>query len=329
MNVISGWFWCFLLGLAAFCAGQGTVPKAAEKLAITIPSECTIQQSSVTLGLVCKIEGPAALCRQAEVLGLGSFATKGQILHVDRNTMLSRLASIGIQTFNIQFSGADVMTIKRKEAVVEPGQIVQAARDYLDKQLAGRGVASVNLVRMPARVVLNDPNAAMSLSCQMSRYQTPGAQKVTVTIQQPGQVVLQSEVAFAVRYKARHLVAAADIEAGATITSANVRVEEVESSVADTGSWKEPYGLIVRRKIAQGNVIHPDWLVAQEVPVLIRRNQQVLVQLNSAALTVSAPGQALDEGKIGDLIRVRRGQRPDERIIYCTIQPDGTVRPQI
>lgn len=63
--------------------------------------------------------------------------------------------------------------------------------------------------------------------------------------------------------------------------------------------------------------------------MLIRRNQQVLVQINSGALFVSAPGQALDEGKIGDLIRVRRGEKSEERIIYCTIQADGTVRPHI
>ncbi|MEN6306228.1 MAG: flagellar basal body P-ring formation chaperone FlgA [Anaerohalosphaeraceae bacterium] len=322
-------FGCGVLVLAAFCAGQGTASKLAEKLKITMPSEITIEQASVTLGSVCKIEGPVTLLNQACTLGLGSFVTKGQILYVDRNTMLSRLASAGIPAGSIEFAGAQIMTIKRKEAVVEPEQIVRAARGYLDKYLVGRNVVSVNLVRMPSLLVLNDPNAAMTLSCQMSRYQTPGTQKVTVTIQQPGQAILLSEVAFAVRYKTRRLVAAADMEAGTTVTSTNVRIEEVESSVADPGPWKEPYGLMVRRKIAQGNMIHSDWLAARESPVLIRRNQQVLVQLNTGALNVSAPGQALDEGKIGDLIRIRRGQRPDERIIYCTIQPDGTVRPQI
>jgi flagella basal body P-ring formation protein FlgA len=53
------------------------------------------------------------------------------------------------------------------------------------------------------------------------------------------------------------------------------------------------------------------------------------VQLDTGAMSLSASGQALDEGRAGELIRVKRGQRPDERIIYCTVQPDGTVRPQI
>ncbi len=329
MNRMQLMFGISVLGLAAFCAGQGVAAQPAGKIKITLPSESVSEQSSVSLGGVCKIEGPADLLEQVGAIGLGTFVAKGQVVFVDRNTILSRLASIGISADKVDFIGAEITAVKRRETVVEPERMVQAAREFLDKKLVGVPVSSIALIRTPSRVVLEDPNAVVNLSCQMSRYQTAGSQKVTVAVQQQGLTVSQVEVAFAVRYKVRQLVASQTIEAGTLITSDNIQIQDVESASPQNKNWKEPYGLIVRRKIAQGNVIHPDWLAPQQAPVLIRRNQHVLVQINSGALFVSASGQALDEGKIGDLIRVRRGEKSEERIIYCTIQPDGTVRPQI
>lgn len=329
MNRMRLSFGISLLGLAALCAGQGTAAPGNGKIKITLLPETIVEQSSVTLGLACRIEGPDDLLEQVRAIGLGTFVSKGQVVFVDRYTILSRLASIGIPADKIEFIGTDITSVKRKETVVEPDRMVQAARDFLDKKLVGIPVSSIALVKPPSRVVLEDPNAVVKLSCQMSRYQTAGSQKVTIAVQQQGLTVSQAEVAFAVRYKVRQLVASQAIEAGATISSENVQIQEIDSSVPQGPNWKEPYGLVIRRKIAQGNVIHPDWLVPQQAPVLIRRNQHVLVQINSGALFVSASGQALDEGKIGDLIRVRRGEKSEERIIYCTIQPDGTVRPQI
>lgn len=318
-----------LLDLVALWVGQGFAAPGGEKVRITMPPETIVEQSSVTLGLACRIEGPQDLAERAGVIGLGTFVSKGQVVFVDRYTILSRLASIGIPADKIEFIGTEMTAVKRKEAVVEPDRVVQAAREFLNQKLAGTPVSSITVVRTPSRIVLEDPNAVVTLSCQMSQYQTAGSQKVMVAVQQQGRTVSQVEVVFAVRYKVNQWVASQAIEAGAAITSDNVQVQETESSQPQGHSWKEPYGLIVRRKIAQGSVIHPDWLVPPQAPVLIRRNQQVLVQINSGALFVSAPGQALDEGKIGDLIRVRRGEKSDERIIYCTIQPDGTVRPHI
>lgn len=329
MNRMRLLFGISLLGLAAICAGQGAAAPGDGKIKITLSPETVVEQSLVTLGLACRIEGPDDLLEQVRAIGLGTFVSKGQVVFVDRCTILSRLASIGISADKIEFIGSEITSVKRKETVVEPERIVQAAREFLDRKLIGTPVSSLALIRTPSRIVLEDPNAVVNLSCQMSRYQTAGSLKVTVAVQQQGLTVSQVEVAFAVRYKVRQLVASQTIEAGTAITSENVQIQEAESSVPQGQGWKEPYGLVVRRKIAQGGVIHPDWLAPQQAPVLIRRNQQVLVQINSGALFVSAPGQALDEGKIGDLIRVRRGEKSEERIIYCTIQADGTVRPHI
>lgn len=318
--------WILTAGMAAWAAA---VPQAAGKLIITLNSDVRVDKNEVLLGQIATLAGPPELVEKAGKVGLGTLCTKGQILHTDRNTILSRLATTGIPLRQVELTGAEIAKIHKNEKYVESGQIEQTARLYLEKQLAGQKPDSMEMVGVPLPVVLNDPNINPQLSAKMSRYQTPGCRKVTIAVSQGDIPIAQREVVFAVQYQVRHAIAQRELIPGTVIQTSDVRIEQAKSSTPEPANWKEPFGLVVRRKIAENSKIHPEWVGPAEAATTVRRNQQVMVRLDTGAISLSAPGQALDEGRVGELIRVKRGQRPDERIIYCTIQPDGTVRPQI
>jgi flagella basal body P-ring formation protein FlgA len=305
------------------------LPQSGEKLCISLAEEVVADTAEVSLGQIATLTGPVELVDKAKRTALGTFSTKGQVLYADRNTILSRLASVGISAWQVELAGAKTTAVRRNETRIEPQRITGVAKAYLDKQLAGQKIALLAAVRAPSAVVLSEPNALVELTAQMSRYQTPGTKKITVTVNREGIPVAQREVAFAVQFQIRRAVAARNISLGTVIRSDDVRIEQVDSSVPEPAGWKEPFGLSARRQISEGAVIHPEWIGSANVPTLVRRNQQVMVQINTGAMSLSAPGQALDEGRVGELIRVRRGEKPDERIIYCTVQPNGTVCPQI
>jgi flagella basal body P-ring formation protein FlgA len=314
---------------AGMVASAVPVSQTTGKLLIKLNNDAMVDKNEVLLGQIATLTGPQELVEKAGAVGLGILSAKGQILYTDRNTVLSRLASIGITLPQVELTGAEITKIHKNEKCVESGQIEQTARLYLEQQLAGQKPDSMQMVAMPSPVVLNDPNMKHEISAKMSRYQTPGTRKVTIAVSQGGIPIAQREVVFAVQYRVRHVVAQRELLPGTVIQSPDVRIERVESSTPEPAGWKEPFGLVVRRKIAENARIHPEWVGPAEVAATVRRNQQVMVLLDTGAMSLSAPGQALDEGRVGELIRVKRGQRPDERIIYCTIQPDGTVRPQI
>jgi flagella basal body P-ring formation protein FlgA len=64
-------------------------------------------------------------------------------------------------------------------------------------------------------------------------------------------------------------------------------------------------------------------------PVLVKRQQQVILKIDTELLQISAHGEAMEDGRAGDLIRVRRGSRTtgDERFVVGRIMSDGSVQP--
>jgi flagella basal body P-ring formation protein FlgA len=318
--------WILTAGMFGLAA---QVPQADQKLIITLNKDVVVDESRVYLRQIAALSGPVELVQKTQNLEMGMFSVKGQVLQADQNTVLSRLASTGISLSQVQLLGAKIVEIRRNEKTVEPQQIIQTAQTYIEKQLEGQKVCFLQVIGSPSSVVLNDPNAPAQLSALMNRYQTPGAKKVIVTVVQNGVPIAQQEVQFAVRFWSHRAVALRDLLPQTVIQKEDVTIEQIESSIPDPAEWKEPFGLAVRRRISKGSAIHPDWLGSVEAPVLIKRNQPVLVQLDTGSMFLSATGQALDEGRAGELIRVKRGQKPDERIIYCMIRADGTVRPQI
>lgn len=318
--------WILTAGISGLA---GDVALTEQKLQVTLHPESVIKEDHVCLRHISALTGPDELVQKAGELTLGTFTAKGQVLYADRKTILSRLASAGILSRQVELIGAETAEIQRDEKTVPSQQIIDAARAYIDTQLEGQNVCTIQTVGTPPPVVLDDPNSPAELSAQMSRYQIAGAKKVTIAVIQNKVQIAQQEVIFAIRYKVRRAVAQRELLPGTVLGSQDIRIEQVESSVPQSADWKEPFGMTAKRRIPKDARIHPDWISPAAAPVLIKRNQQVLVQLDTGSMYLSAPGQALDEGHLGELIRVKRGQRPDERIIYCIIQADGTVRPQI
>ncbi len=323
------WMAIWIGAVAAIGVAQPESNSHPDRIKMILPMEIVVEGSQVCLSTLGTLEGPNSLTSPAAGLTLGTFTSKGQVLLIDHNTILSRLAGIGIDTSCVELAGAEVVKIKRKEIIIASDVIAQKAQNFLEPRLAGQKIASLTLVRPPMPMVLADSSTPAELSCEMSRYQTPGILKVDVAVSQNGRVYEHSEAVFAVRYTVRRAVALKDIDTGTQITPENVQMQEIHALSPEQKVEPEPYSLVARRRIIEGATVRSEWLVQPQAPVMIRRNQQVLVKVDTGGLFLSAPGQALDDGRVGDMIRIRRGQRPEEVTIYCMVQPDGTVRPQL
>ncbi|WP_198675576.1 flagellar basal body P-ring formation chaperone FlgA [Aliidiomarina sanyensis] len=81
-------------------------------------------------------------------------------------------------------------------------------------------------------------------------------------------------------------------------------------------------GKLVRRQLRQGAMVQEHML--QTAPV-IRRGERVQATVQGQGFEISREGEALDEGGIGDTIRVRIGAR---EILNGTVIGEGRVRVQ-
>jgi flagella basal body P-ring formation protein FlgA len=303
-------------------------PAAGGNLRIYLPSEKTVESETPLLGQTAMLIGDDVLVRKASAVSIGQFSTAGQLLLIDRPTVLSCLAAKGIMPGQVEFNGAETMRVKRNEKTIPAERFLTTARQYLEHQLADQKTASFKLFRPAQDYVLPGEMSGIHLTARMSS-QSRGMQRVTVAVLHEEVEIHHQDLLFAVQYERKRAVAAERIEAGAEIGPDDVKLEPFLSNLPEEDGVFLPYGMIAKRAIEAGKPIDPAVVELREAPVLIKRQQQVVLRIDSRLLQISAHGQAMEDGKAGDLIRVRRGSRAtnDERYVVGRVMQDGTVHP--
>jgi flagella basal body P-ring formation protein FlgA len=296
-------------------------------LRIYLPREMVVKGETIELSQIGILQGDGGVVEKAGRIGLGRFALGGQRIVVDRGTILSRLASEGIRGIEVSISGAENVTVRRHERVISGECFVEAGEKFLRAQAGYSSASIIEPVVMPKDWVLGDGGGQVSLAVKKVKYGNEFKPKVWIGVLEEGVEKGGSEVVFKLTYNCRRAVAEVDIPAGTVISSEHVNVETVQSGVPEPSGWSEPYGLVAKRLIRAGDVVSAKVAGPAAPPILIQRKQQVFLKIDKGGLYISALGEALEDGKVGDYIRVRRGLNRDGRIVMGCVKADGTVEP--
>lgn len=117
--------------------------------------------------------------------------------------------------------------------------------------------------------------------------------------------------------------AARVIERGQTIAAEQVQLQEVNIARTSRGfynSLEDVAGQGAKRRIRAGQLITPGLLSA---PLLVRRGQQVTIVANQDGIAASATGEALGNGREGEVIRVRN--LGSQKVIEAQVLEAGVV----
>ena len=126
-------------------------------------------------------------------------------------------------------------------------------------------------------------------------------------------------------YAVRRAVTVKPVPAGGPLTKQNVEIQTAYVSSPPAGDWQEPFGLLARRRLSAGAVIRPGMAAKKRPALLIKRNQMVRLRVQGAGFLITAVGQALQEGRPGDFIKVRNVD--SKRVITGRVAFDGVVEP--
>ncbi|VWC74002.1 flagella basal body P-ring formation protein FlgA [Burkholderia contaminans] len=127
---------------------------------------------------------------------------------------------------------------------------------------------------------------------------------------------------------AKVLVATTPVPAGRPLTAENVVLAERDwlatpDALTDSGAVD---GRVSRRALKSGQVLQKRFLKAQTT---VKRGQAVRIVAQTGPIEVSATGTALEDGAIGDTIRVRNtgtGRTVDARVVdAATVAPVGAA----
>jgi flagella basal body P-ring formation protein FlgA len=313
---------CLLVSVQ-FCLAS-VQHKGDTTLEIYLPREITIKTDSPKLGQVSIIQGQQALAAKAGEIALGRIAMSGQEITIDRSTVMSRLACNGIPASEVKLTGAEKITVKRQQQIIQGSKFVEIASSFLRDNPVNASVRQWDPMRAPKDLIVVGTNKEVNLSPRIVSSSTNRV-KVKVTAISDGKEMGSREVTFRLKYNCRRAVASVRILAGTTLCPENVKIEEGLSNNPELSGWKPPYGLVAKRTITTNTVIGPNLLVAARPEILLKRNKTVIIRVEKAGLLVTAIGKTMQKGCTGEYIKVRNID--SQRIIVARINEDGTVEP--
>ncbi len=316
-----------VLPAGSSAAAADAEPSTATSLRIYLPREVTVQDGLLTLGQVSIVKGDPVLAAAASRIGLGRLSVPGQKAVLDRPTILSRLASSGIDTQQVRLTGAQAVMVRRHQKIINAEDFVETGKTFLQQHPPSPSVCEVLPTVKPKDLVLPGPTGDLQLTPRFVRSQAPGCVTVQVTVSMDGKEVGVREVPFRVRYQCHRVVTTREIPEGTALTPENVKIETIVSDRLEAAGWQPPYGLVAVRPLAAATEVQRDMLNAAQAPVVVRRNETVVMRVERPGLVVSAVGTALQEARAGEYVKVRNAD--SSRIIICKVNADGTVEPMI
>ncbi|HPY76889.1 MAG TPA: flagellar basal body P-ring formation chaperone FlgA [Anaerohalosphaeraceae bacterium] len=297
----------------------------AGPLEIYLPRTVQVEGEAIQLGRVGVFSGPEELAVRAQEIPLGRFSVPGQQITLDRATIESCLAAGGFSAGQIRLSGAERVVVRRNETELSGPELLAAARSFLESQLAGQDAVIVD-PQVPKGYLIG-PSGSVEIIPLAGQDRIAGKRTVILSLRREGREASRIPIHFDVQFRSRQAVAVADIALGQVIRGDQIRFETVQTPEPLSVDPQKIIGMTSKRSICAGSVLHPEWL-GQTVPVpLIQKRQKVFLKLEMGLMLITASGEAMDEGAAGQVIRVKRGQRPEERIVLGTVMPDGTVQP--
>lgn len=147
----------------------------------------------------------------------------------------------------------------------------------------------------------------------------PGRQRLQVRCPDGWTVMVNSEVSVVISAVGASQV----IERNTQLGAEHLTEVDLDISKAPGGFFSQPEAVIgksAKRRIRAGQVLNPSLLVA---PLLVRRGQAVKIIATMEGISASAPGEALENGELGAVIRVRNTRSQKE--IDAKVVEEGVV----
>ncbi len=305
----------------------GSGPDGGVPLQIHLPREVTVQGGPLTLGQVSVVKGDPVLVAAANKIGLGRLSVPGQKAVLDRPTILSRLASSGIGAQQVRLTGAETVMVRRCQKTVSADEFVEAGRAFLQQHVPHPTVCEIVPTIRPKELVLAGQSRDLQLTPRLVRNGAAGSVMVQIAVTADGQEVGARDIPFRLRYQGHRVVTIREIPEGAVLSPENVKVEAVITDQPEPAGWQPPYGLVTIRALAANTEVRRDMVGAAQSPVVVRRNDTVVIRVERPGLVVTAVGIALQEGRAGEYVKIRNTD--SSRIIVCKVNTDGTVEPMI
>jgi len=288
----------------------GTATTERAKIAkIEIASPVEVRRAVIRLGDIASISCPpgeedtAARLRGIEI---GRSPFPGQERTLSLAIVRIRLRQAGFDPGDMVITGPTTIVVRTRAVPVTADAIAAAVQDYVKAKMPwGERDAEVGVLVEPNEQVLV-PEGQVSLEVEsLPTTRFIGSTSVKVTVLVDGEAYRALPVRVRVDVAKEVVVAARTIQRHETIMPSDVRLETRDLARVPQGvafDLATVVGMRASHPIPAGRVVARS---SVEPPPLVRKGDAVTIEAFLAGVTVTSPGEALEDGCEGARIRVR------------------------
>lgn len=295
---------CFIITLVCLCVFETGF--AAAGAWVTVRETAFVAGPDILLGDIAEIRtADAARARYLAALKLGSAAPPGGRRVFSRELLYARLTAAGERDPATVWTVPLLVAVETRAQRIAGEAVVREAESYLRRELAAAGGEyTVERLYVPGDLVA--PVGAVKHKVVLPygvKYNAPT--NATVWTYVDGQPWKKAMLRFRVHVYEAVVVTARSLPAGQLLRAEDLLQQKQDVSDLSPGYLTDPLqaiGLEIKRTAGKGVVVTRAMLVK---PLLVERQAQVYIVSQRGGVEIRTEGQALQDGREGELIRVK------------------------
>lgn len=280
------------------------VPQEGDAV-LFLRAQVRVPTAVLTLGDVARIEAPAERLPALASLAIGVVPPAGATREIGREELQRWIDTAGQDLGQVQWRGNASVRVARKTAALDADAVLKVAQDAARQALQARFEEfSVEAAGNPLPDVVSA--GAFELRARPVAASDTLASRLVVWVElwQKGQLYRAVPVALKVRAMAPVLRVNAGLPAGASVSMADVTVEQRDVAALVGAYWPadEPLGAVrTRQAVAPGAV-----LLRSQLDALpdVERGDQVALRVRAGTVTIETTAQAMQDGWANRTLRV-------------------------
>jgi flagella basal body P-ring formation protein FlgA len=297
------------------CWLGGAITLLAATVEVRLRPEVVLAAPRATLADLAELSGPPDAVAAVAALPMQELSPVA--VRVDERLVRAR---IGRQAATVTLRISGEAAVRQPLQVVTVAQLQAAAEGLL--RTAGDD-AEIVLVRASGQVSFGDDGTVPELRAEPLDRGTVGEVAIRIKVLRGDRELARSLVVLRVRRFAQVVTLGVDLHHGQPVGAGDVGLQRIELTPATQEAFRsldEAVGRVVMRDLTAGQVLTPG--VAQAAAD-VRPGQAVTLVFRSGTVELSAPGEALSDGHVGEIVTVRR--LADDRRMRTQILGPGRV----
>lgn len=288
---------CVVGAIALIVLAATTASASLDDGAIRLRSRAQVSGERIVLGEIARLTGNAI---EFDEVDLGHAPDAGSTRRITGASILARLRDAGLDEASVRYHIPVSVLVERAHQEIDPEDVRGTIEEYMRDWLPPGD--EVDSVALPTRMRI--PLGEYALRVNDLKAVSRRLHEIEVEAVQDGRVVSRAPVRLRISSRSPVVVARRAIPRGETITEDDLRTEErnmrgLHPTVITDAS--EAIGRLARVAIGPGSVLSAR---AIESPVLVERGDRVRVAIETAAMRLTVPAEALESAGLGERIRV-------------------------